>query len=74
MMSSISAGLFVLASLVTSWFIAQDESNFALAQMAAGLLLLISIVFLLAFWQELSTVFGRALSMCLSHRRGQGRL
>jgi hypothetical protein len=72
MMSWISGVLFVLASLVTSWFIAQDEPNFALGQMAAGLLLVMPIAFLLAFWQELSNVFGRALSMCPSHRGGRG--
>ena len=74
MISWISGGLFVLASLVTSWFIAQDEPNFALGQMAAGLFLVTPIVFVLAFWRELSNLFGRALSACLSHCRAPGRM
>jgi hypothetical protein len=37
---------------VASWFVAKDTPQFGLVQMAVGLLLLILVVWVLAFWPE----------------------
>lgn len=43
-------GVLILAGLITSWFVAADEPKFGAVQMTVGLLLMILVVFVLAFW------------------------
>jgi hypothetical protein len=69
MFSWISDALFFVASVGTSWFIAQDEPNFGLMQMAIWLLILSSFVLLLAFWRELSSIVHRLLEVTVKLRQ-----
>jgi formate hydrogenlyase subunit 3/multisubunit Na+/H+ antiporter MnhD subunit len=48
----IARGLLIVAGFVASWFVAKDAPQFGLVQMAVGLLLLILVVSVLAFWPE----------------------
>jgi hypothetical protein len=50
MVSWIARGLLIVAGFVASWFIARDEPIFGAFQMAIGLLLLVLVVFVIAFW------------------------
>jgi hypothetical protein len=50
MVSWLARGLLFVAGIVTSWFIAEDSSAFGGMQMAIGLLLLVLVVFVVAFW------------------------
>ena len=42
--------LLFVAGVVTSWFIAEDSAAFGGMRMAVGLLLLVLVVFVVAFW------------------------
>ena len=45
-------GLLIVAGFVTSWFVAKDTPRFGLMQMAVALMLVVLVVFVLAFWPE----------------------
>jgi hypothetical protein len=61
----------IVAGFVASWFVAKDAPQFGLVQMAIGLLLLILVVWVLAFWPERWT---RMLSGFISRaKRQRGR-
>jgi hypothetical protein len=48
--SWLARGLLIAAGFVASWFMTRDTPQFGLLQMAVGLLLLVFIVAVLAFW------------------------
>ena len=48
-------GLLILGGFVASWIVAKDAPQFELVQMAAGLFLLIILVYVLGFWSERRT-------------------
>jgi hypothetical protein len=50
--SWLARGLLIAAGFVASWFMTRDTPQFGLLQMAVGLLLLVFIVAVLAFWPE----------------------
>ena len=52
MVGWIARGLLIVAGFVASWFVAKDAPQFGLVQMAIGLLLLILVVCVLAFWPQ----------------------
>jgi len=45
-------GLLIVAGFVASWFVAKDAPQFGLMQMAVSLLLLVLVLWVLAFWPE----------------------
>jgi uncharacterized membrane protein YeaQ/YmgE (transglycosylase-associated protein family) len=48
--SWLARGLLIAAGFVASWFMTRDSPQFGLLEMAVGLLLLVFIVAVLAFW------------------------
>jgi predicted signal transduction protein with EAL and GGDEF domain len=44
--------LLIVAGFVTSWFVAKDAPQFGVMQMALALILVVLVVFVLAFWPE----------------------
>jgi hypothetical protein len=56
----VARGLLIAAGFVASWFVARDAPQFGLVQMAVALLLLVFVVWVLAFWPERWTqILGR---------------
>jgi hypothetical protein len=45
-------GLLIVAGFLASWVVAKDAPQFGLVQMAVGLLLMVLVVGVLAFWPE----------------------
>jgi len=45
-------GLLIVAGFLASWFVAKDAPQFGLMQMAVSLLLLVLVLWVLAFWPE----------------------
>jgi len=52
MLGWVVRGLLIVAGFVASWFVAKDAPQFGLVQMAVGLLLLLFVLWILAFWPE----------------------
>jgi hypothetical protein len=52
MLGWIVRGLLIVAGFVASWFVAREAPQFGLVQMAVGLLLLVLVVAIIAFWPE----------------------
>jgi uncharacterized membrane protein YeaQ/YmgE (transglycosylase-associated protein family) len=52
MLGWIVRGLLIVAGFVASWVVAKDAPQFGLVQMAVGLLLMMFVVAVLAFWPE----------------------
>jgi uncharacterized membrane protein YoaK (UPF0700 family) len=52
MFSWIIRVLLIVAGCVASWLVAKDAPQFETVQMAVGLLLIVLVVALLAFWPE----------------------
>ena len=50
--SWIARGPLIVAGFVASWVVAKDAPQFGLVQMAVGIILLVLIVWVLAFWPE----------------------
>jgi hypothetical protein len=48
----LARGLLIITGFVASWFVARDAPQFGLVQMAVALLLLVFVVWVLAFWPE----------------------
>jgi hypothetical protein len=48
----LARGLLIVAGFVASWVVARDAPQFGLVQMAVALLLLVFVVWVLAFWPE----------------------
>jgi uncharacterized membrane protein YoaK (UPF0700 family) len=44
--------LLIAAGVVASWFVAKDSPQFGIMQMAMALILVVLIVWVLAFWPE----------------------
>ena len=51
-MGWIVRGLLIVASFVASWLVAKDSPQFGIMQMAVTLVLVILVVWVLAFWPE----------------------
>jgi uncharacterized membrane protein YeaQ/YmgE (transglycosylase-associated protein family) len=55
-------GLLIVAGFVASWFVAKDAPQFGLMQVAVGLVLMVLVVAVLAFWPDRWThILHRAL-------------
>ena len=52
MLGWVARGLLIVAGFVASWFVAKDAPQFGLMQMAVGLILVVLVVWVLAFWPE----------------------
>ena len=52
MLGWVARGLLIAAGFLASWFVARDAPQFGLVQMAVALLLLVLVVWVLAFWPE----------------------
>jgi hypothetical protein len=52
MISLIARGLLVVAGMIAGWFVSEDAPNFGLIQIAVGLLLLVFVVWVIAFWPK----------------------
>jgi hypothetical protein len=50
MIGWLARGILLVAGVITSWFVARDDATFAGLQAAVGLLLLVLVVFIVAFW------------------------
>jgi hypothetical protein len=48
----VARGLLIVAGFVASFLVAKDAPQFGLVQMAVAILLLIPVVWVLAFWPE----------------------
>ena len=59
MLGWIIRGFVIVAGFVASWFVAKDAPQFGIMQMAVGLLLMMFVVAVLAFWPERWTHFLR---------------
>ena len=55
MLGWVARGLLIAAGFLASWFVARDAPQFGLVQMAVALLLLVLVVWVLAFWPERRT-------------------
>jgi len=51
-MGWIVRGLLIVAGFVASWLVAKDSPQFGIMQMAVTLVLVILVVWVLAFWPE----------------------
>jgi len=51
-MGWIVRGLLIVAGFVASWLVAKDSLQFGIMQMAVTLVLVILVVWVLAFWPE----------------------
>jgi hypothetical protein len=49
-------GLLIIGGVVTSWFVAKDTVHFGAIQMTITVLLMILVVFALAFWPARWTI------------------
>jgi hypothetical protein len=45
-------GLLIVAGFVASWFVTKDAPQFGLMQVAVAIILLVLVVWVLAFWPE----------------------
>ena len=45
-------GLLITAGFIASWFVANDAPQFVLLQMAIAVMLVVLLVWILAFWPE----------------------
>jgi hypothetical protein len=52
MLGWIARGLLIAAGVVASWLVAKDSPQFGIMQMAVALVLVVLIVWVLAFWPE----------------------
>jgi hypothetical protein len=52
MLGWIARVLLIAAGVVASWFVAKDSPQFGIMQMAVALVLVVLIVWVLAFWPE----------------------
>jgi hypothetical protein len=51
-MGWIARGLLIVAGFVASWLVAKDSPEFGIMQMAVTLVLVVLVVWVLAFWPE----------------------
>jgi uncharacterized membrane protein YphA (DoxX/SURF4 family) len=56
MISLVARGLLVVAGFVAGWFVSEESPNFGLVQIAVGLILLVFVVWVVAFWPKRWTV------------------
>jgi hypothetical protein len=52
MLGWIARVLLIAAGVVASWFVAKDSPQFGIMQMGVALVLVVLIVWVLAFWPE----------------------
>ena len=52
MLGWVARGLLIVAGFVTSWLVAKDAPQFGVMQMAVALILVVLVVFVLAFRPE----------------------
>jgi hypothetical protein len=52
MISLIARGLLIVAGFIAGWFVSEESPNFGLIQIAVGLLLLVFVVWVIAFWPK----------------------
>jgi hypothetical protein len=52
MISLIARGLLIVAGFIAGWLVSEESPNFGLIQIAVGLLLLVFVVWVIAFWPK----------------------
>lgn len=55
--------LLVVAGSISSWFVARDALNFTIIQMVVAVILFTLAVMIIAFWQELSVLIKRIMTI-----------
>lgn len=57
MINLIARAILFVAAAITSWFVAEDATNFSSIQMAVALILVALLVGIAAFWETLVDIF-----------------